>query len=945
MVKSITLKRHALVNTYTFNELANNRRDIITEKDKFSLSVMYFVSILDFDVSELAGKKIKSASVEMTSLNTMESLAVDVSTVSQQWDAAYCNNYYSDKENKWAGDGWFPEVIMSAGHSRYFRESVAYNESTKKVTINIDPYIVNAMAAGQSYGVALMDVKSRFYVEPNDVYINRMDFDAAENPPVLTVEYEDIPTPELCPVVGFSAMPLDLNEREGAAVLLNWEANYPEGVHYRMYISKTDCPKEKMDMLPKYVTPNPSSGVCSTIIENLCPETDYYFAIEATNGVVNSDLQRAKARTLSEEKIPLFPKWEASNYPSSDAVCKNNVFTVGVTDDINKFDPISGAIVSYGAAAPEMNSGIYDGKRVTLMNAKGEKQAFQLVVTLQAGQADFDVQIKGDLAQAFTISKLWYINHNGKWYPEVVVPVQNGKFSIPFAENKIPGQKAIQLFIESDIKQDVATGEYNLEIVLTSGGVSATVPVNVRVLSSIVPRSQFLMELNGYVYLPRCGDYAKDDPRNEAVERSYYQLGTEHGGTVNILPYYHSGDLQENFAPEIGMVNGEMRVTDWTAWDNHFAQYLDGSYMEEKTGKRMPVSHMYLPIHENWPMKMEDYYTTNEAPDLTYPDNVTWHHRNSKSVYEEFKPGYREGIKSVMKDFINHIEEKGWTDVSFQYFFNNKNFYKEKRDFRAMATNGTPECDLWLSEITTSPKGNSTSWWLLDEPHSRIDWEALAFYATILQEVKQETGKGEQIKFRADLSAFAQAFDYLDGMLDVNVVGGNFSEERLCVLRKRKRLFNEDFWPYGGWNQIDANNMNSTLWIIDTYLRGAAGIIPWYNYALYANYELFRDTAAIYPGKRFNMDFALPGMRLKSGRKAMELINYMDAFKKMFGYSDKQLRSYVSSFIAVEGVTDRKDHIDAGTAKYADTQNGLEALKRDMLRKMELAQPTPPPMK
>ena len=939
MKKSVTLKRHALVNTYLFSQLSRNRKKVLTEKDKFSLSTMYFVSILDFDVSELAGKKIVSASVEMTALNTMESLAVDVSTVSQQWDPQYCNNYYADRDNQWAGDGWFPEVIYSAGHSRYFRESVSYNEAAKKLTINIDPYIVNAMAAGQSYGVALMDVKSRFYVEPNDVYINRMDFDAINNPPVLTVEYEDIPTPKLCPVQGFSAMPLELHEKEGTAVLLNWEAEYPEGVHYRMYISKTDCGKDGMELLPKYVTPNPSSGVCSTIIEGLCPKTDYYFAIEATNGVVNSELKKVKVRTLTEEVIPEFFGREVPNYPPSDAVGKNDVFTVGVTDDINKFDPVTGQIVSYGGAVPVMNSGIYDGKCVNLLSARGEKQGFQLVVTLAGKEADFEVKVKGALADCFQVLKMWCINHNGNWYPEVAVPVLDGKFAIPFAENKIPGQKTLQLFVDVNIKKSVAIDKYELELVVTSGSACVIVPVKVNVLSANVSRSPFVCELNGYVYLPRCAGYDENDPRNEAVERSYYQLGAHHGGTVNILPYYHSGDIQDNFAPEVGMVNGEMRVTDWSKWDAHFEQYLNGSFMEEVTGERAPVTHMYLPIHENWPMKMEDYYTTNNAPpDLPFPDNVTWHHRNSKNIYQEFKPGYREGIKSVMKDFINHIEEKGWTDVNYQYFFNNKNFYKEKRELDNSS-------DMWLSKITTAPAGNSTSWWLLDEPHSRPDWEALAFYATILKEVKDETGKGDFIKFRADLSAFSQAFDYLDGMLDVNVVGGGFSKERSCILRKRKRLFGEVNWPYGGWNSIEANNMSSTLWFLDVYLQGASGIIPWYNYALDDNYELFRDTAVLYPGKRFGIHAAIPSMRLKAARKAMELINYLDAFKQMYGYSDKQLRKYVSNFISLDGETVRTDHIDAGKASYADTQNGLEALKRDMLRKMELAKPTEPPKK
>ena len=132
------------------------------------------------------------------------------------------------------------------------------------------------------------------------------------------------------------------------------------------------------------------------------------------------------------------------------------------------------------------------------------------------------------------------------------------------------------------------------------------------------------------------------------------------------------------------------------------------------------------------------------------------------------------------------------------------------------------------------------------------------------------------------------------------------------------------------------------MWIIDVYLQGANGIIPWYNFGIDLNFEQPESVSALYPGKRFGIDGALASMRLKAGRRAMELIKYMGAFKKMTGYSDRQLKKYVSSFVPLKGETVKTDNLDAGTAVYANAQNGLEALKRDMLRKLALRQPTPP---
>ena len=240
----------------------------------------------------------------------------------------------------------------------------------------------------------------------------------------------------------------------------------------------------------------------------------------------------------------------------------------------------------------------------------------------------------------------------------------------------------------------------------------------------------------------------------------------------------------------------------------------------------------------------------------------------------------------------------------------------------------------WLGRQTTPNDGSATSWWLLDEPHQRIDWEALAFYASILREAQQEANAGRMIKFRADISRYNNVFDFLDGLLDTNVAGGLCPGKREDILRGGKHKRNEEYWPSGSWNDVDRDNMNSFLWILDTYLKGGKGIIPWYNFALDKNYEEPDSCAAVYPGKRFGMDTALASMRLKAGRKALQLIKYFHAFKKAFGYSDRQLRAYVSSFITFEGEKGISYFEDAGTDLFDYSDNTVEEMKRDMLKRL-----------
>jgi hypothetical protein len=253
-----------------------------------------------------------------------------------------------------------------------------------------------------------------------------------------------------------------------------------------------------------------------------------------------------------------------------------------------------------------------------------------------------------------------------------------------------------------------------MEIYICSDGEQVIIPVNIEVMNVTVPRvdDAFVMELNGYVYLPKCAGYESDDPLCKEIEHEYYKLGFEHNGIINILPYSHHGTIQPGYAPEIDMVDGEMRVTDWTKWDEHFEQYLSGTYVKDIEGKSIPVTHLYLPFHENWPMPINDYYKIR-VDSVEYPHCINEHMKKCTNIYDDFLPGYREGIKSVMKDFINHFDEKGWHNVQFQYFFNNKHFYKQKGvhdDF--------PYGDglaKWLAFHTLPNDGSGTSWWLLDE--------------------------------------------------------------------------------------------------------------------------------------------------------------------------------------------------------------------------------------
>ena len=932
MQTTVSLSRYATIDMYLYTESFRTRKPFAAPGRVF-MTNMYLVPLLDFDVKALAGKEIKKATLTMTCNNKLETVAVDISTVSQDWNADVCTNYNCDVNGKpWANNGWMTDVIMSGGHSRYFRAPVAHDNQT--AVINVEPAVIEAMASGQSFGMTVMDVRSKFYGHPEIMREVCMEFntDPAAGPvPTLTIEYEDAAAVQPAPVSALYATALSVENEGSCAVQLSWDSVCPPSrrAFLELYISETAEDIAAMRKVEKYEVPSLCGKPRGTVITGLKPNTAYNFAVAVRDFDKVSAPVYAKARTMNLEVIPSFPAPVPKEFACTKNAFAAKGFTVGVTDDVVKVNPLTGELYEFGGKQL-WNNGIFRDGKVSLACAKGEKLGFQLSVTSD-GAKDFTVKACGCLKDSFSFGKLWCLNIDGNWVPDAVVPVKGGAFAIPFAENKIDGQKQLTIFVDCLIPEMADAGVHEVCITVAADGQEVKIPVALDIAPFALSRPEFRVELNGYVFLPECTDVFYGEKDADLMEREYYRMATMHDSTINILPYTHMGTVQAGYAPKLGLVNGEVHVVDWTEWDAHFEQYLDGSYMEDVTGERVPVTHIYLPFHENWPMTMEECYKI-KVPDLPYPDNVSYQIQHSSlDVAEDFTPEYRAGIKSVMKDFIAHIEEKGWKNVDFQYFFNNKNFYKEKR------TEGEPfkygeGLAAWLGYHTTPEDGSATSWWLLDEPHFRADWEMLRFYASILREAQAETGAGKQIKFRADLSCFFQAFDFIDGLLDINVVGGFYANQREDMLRRRKRIFGEEYWPYGGWNSINGDNADSVRWLFDIYLRGSRGIIPWYNFGLDMNYETPDDLAAIYPGKRFGQIECVASMRLKAGRKAQEMIRYFDAMKRHLNYSDAQIKAYVSSYISLSGKHVQKDAIDAGKAQFAGSTSALEEMKRDMHR-------------
>jgi hypothetical protein len=320
------------------------------------------------------------------------------------------------------------------------------------------------------------------------------------------------------------------------------------------------------------------------------------------------------------------------------------------------------------------------------------------------------------------------------------------------------------------VPHGVPAGEYRGTLRLQAQGQQLTLVVQLRVWDFTLPDYlSFLPEMNCYGL-----------PEND---RAYYRLGHRHRTVVNRLPYSQSGHVAAGCAPR-----WEGGKLDWSAWDQRFGPLLDGSAFADSPRRSVPLEVFYLPLHENWPSPMDANYNGDYWADRA------------------FHNGYREAFVSAARQFAEHFAERGWHDVLFQCFLNNKIDFKRGG---------------WS-------RGSSP--WLLDEPANFQDYWALRYYGeachTGLAQVRSAGGRPPKIVFRADISRPQWQRDSLDHVLDYLVVGGHAFRRYNRVVLDRKQAFGEVVVDYGTTNAVEESNLQPVGWCLDSWTLGSDGVVP-----------------------------------------------------------------------------------------------------------------------
>ncbi|MFB3785695.1 MAG: hypothetical protein ACE15F_04930 [bacterium] len=300
-----------------------------------------------------------------------------------------------------------------------------------------------------------------------------------------------------------------------------------------------------------------------------------------------------------------------------------------------------------------------DRNKVFLWGARNEYVSAQIILARNDSDLSEMIieisELKGPAvipcAKNISLFKEWYVKVDRPseayirslglgWYPEILIPYneeESGKhgmpFSLPDAQNKIPGQQNQAFWLDVFVPKTIPAGLYQGTITI-QGKAGDTffhhaVPLELQVMDFTLP--------DDYHFIPSLNTYGQPF-RDASRTMEYFQTAHRHRC------------LCESFNPKPPFQGrGEQVKIDWMAYDETLSPFLDGTAFTSKynyygPGTGRPIARIYLPFTNNqsW---------VGKAVPLGDSDH--------ESTYQE-----------VLRQIERHFDEKGWNQTVLVFFIN-----------------------------------------------------------------------------------------------------------------------------------------------------------------------------------------------------------------------------------------------------------------------------------
>ena len=640
---------------------------------------------------------------------------------------------------------------------------------------------------------------------------------------------------------------------------------------------------------------------------------------------VNVDLPRAKPVSLRPLRAAK-PGDRRRTLPAF-----GGALTVSVVPDLAKVDPVGGLLLSEGDSysrgeAYLANNDIWSAgdRQVTLHAAANEVVAFKVVLGLPARSKqlsnvrvtldDLTSKKGGEIPADPNVRtfRVWYVKSEDEtspmvgpnqemiedrtvrpsgWHGEICLPLADPYpkgVQVPATDNGVPGQRYQTVWMDLFVPRDTAAGEYAGTLSISADRLPRSVELNVRLTVLPIVLSDeinWTVELNRYNSPLRWMDIDPDEEpeRGRKILHDFYRMAQEHRLTLVALPYTHSGNVRDGreYLPETTGEGTDRRIADWAGFDRWIGPLLDGSafsaqqgYVGPRAGK--PITHMFLPFHEAWPMPV-DRDTYADWADVRDREALAQWAKTSRRPHEAFTEAYKKGYQEVVKQYFQHLNDKGYTRSQHLFFFNNKYYFKVSF-FGDMGRRGV-------------------SFWLLDEPVDYDDYDTNRFLFDLSKKGALSAGGRARARFRADISQPEMNRGLWDNLVDLWMLGGRSRFAATGAIR-RIMMPTEEYWSYGGGSAVSAPLVNNVTHSLYLWCLGDTGYMPWWNCFGGRGSKAWRtgDTLAIYyrgqdyPGGGDIYSGPLPSVRMKAVRRAQQDIEYLHLLAESKGWTRARVR-------------------------------------------------------
>ena len=540
-------------------------------------------------------------------------------------------------------------------------------------------------------------------------------------------------------------------------------------------------------------------------------------------------------------------------------------------------------------------------RTATLAGARGEALGFQVIIEKGSQSELTGVHVYATnlkTADGATISKnsfeflrQAYVKGGDTMYPDPLIPLKDcpdyDYFSIPDLDQKPVNNNNQAVWVDLFIPQHVEAGMYIGKVIVECDQMDDfEINVSLQVYNFSIPDiPNYDYEMNHYG-LRMHYNWPGGEPPSEEVyvefERNAYRLCHKDRLRFNLVPYNHDGSPSGwehiTLFPELSGSGDSIHVSDWSSYDKRYGPLLDGSAFVDMPRAGVPLSNWILPFNHRYSSDYNEVWKNGDPNDFPFWGKVP--------LYE------KENIE-VMKEFEEHLNEKGWTVPLYHVFYNEKGRDK----FKDQIAFGDNELE-----------------WLLDEPVELVDYEAIRYYGEIFHNGFSNTlrpveyvgdavyqGSGfpnpddARFVFRLDIGRQNRLEGYLDGYVDLWNVGGDAGEERYVLTEVQERIDKGDRamyygpWHYqytnynldliwSGWNDYRRKSTGHELWLTVGWIEGMGA--DWQK----VTEDYYKGaTTYMYPGYKVGLNGPVPTNRMKVIRRGVQDWEYLYLLEQATG--------------------------------------------------------------